>query len=143
MQVAFLSLVKQKFPYRFNLFLYHNGNFLIMCEYNFLTMFQSSSIIFSSKCLKIKVSVLTLYLYTNSLFDVLKMKSSNWRCSTRKGVLNDFAKNAEKYQCQSLFFDDVTSLELARGAFLRIHLFLRTYADDCFWKIFTIEMKRK
>ena len=53
LQVAFLLLVKRKTPFWFNLFLCHNDNFLMMCEYNFFMRFQSCSLIFISKYLNI------------------------------------------------------------------------------------------
>ena len=37
-------------------------------------------------------------------------RSSNRRCSVRKGVLRNFAKFTEKHLCQVLFFDKVAGL---------------------------------
>ena len=37
-------------------------------------------------------------------------KSSQWRCSLRKGVLGNFAKFTWKHLCQSLFFDKFAGL---------------------------------
>ena len=38
------------------------------------------------------------------------MRSSHQRCSTKKGVLRNFAKLTGKHLCQSLFFNKVASL---------------------------------
>ena len=52
-------------------------------------------------------------------------KSSQQRCSVKKGVLRNFAKFTGKHLCQSLFFNKV-----AGGGRL---LLTPTPPDDCFW----------
>ena len=41
------------------------------------------------------------------------LRSSNQRCSVRKGVLRNFAKFTGKHLCQSLFFNKVAGLSSA------------------------------
>ena len=74
-------------------------------------------------------------------------RSSHPWCSTRKGVLRNFAKFTGKDLCQSLFFNKATDLRPATllkkklwrrcfpvsfAKFLRT-LFYRTPLGDCFW----------
>ena len=74
-------------------------------------------------------------------------RSSHRRCSTREGVLRDFAKFKGKDLCQSLFFNKATDLgpatllkkKLWRRCFpvsfakFLITLFYRTPLGGCFW----------
>ena len=43
----------------------------------------------------------------------IKFRSSNWRCSVKKGVPRNFTKFTGKHLCQSLFFDKVADLKPA------------------------------
>ena len=54
----------------------------------------------SSNCKKISLQCYRLY-------NFLSFRSSDWRCSVRKGVLRNFAKFTGKHLWQSLFFNKV------------------------------------
>ena len=70
----------------------------------------------------------------------ISYRSSNRRCSVRKGVLRNFAKFTEKHLCQSPFFNEVAGRAcdfIKKGLWHRCFpvnfaKFLRTHLDDCF-----------
>ena len=74
-------------------------------------------------------------------------RSSQRRCSVKKGVLRNFTKFIGKHLCRSLFFDKVAGLRPATLLKKRLwqscfpvnlrnfseHLFNRTPLDNCFY----------
>ena len=55
------------------------------------------------------------------------LRSNQWRCFIKKGVLNTFAKLTEKHLCKNLFFIKVAGLRsfltLIRVGFSGVHFF--------------------
>ena len=58
-------------------------------------------------------SIINYTVWQSGCLQMSNFKSSNQRCSIKKGALKNFAKFTRKHLCQSLFFDKVVGLRPA------------------------------
>ena len=77
---------------------------LVSCRYHHYDAFIANTSVMISLHLK--------QVFFDQQFTSLIDRSSNQRCSIKKGVLKNFAKITGKHVCQSLFFNKVAGLRM-------------------------------